>query len=692
MYWEISFIAVLISIVAIICAVGIMINILFQDGGNKKMKDIAKSIREGSAAYLHRQYLTVLFFAILIFLILAYTIPKGSYNNGLLIAAGFLAGAIFSAIAGYLGMNIASRANVRTAQAVKTDFKKGLRIAFKGGSVGGITVVGLSLLGVSGLYFICTKLLEIPAGDAPNLLIGFVFGTSLISLFARLGGGIYETATDIGVDLLEKNEKGISSTDPRNPAAIADDVGDNVGDCAGMSADLFETYAITLIATMILAASFLTKTLGINGIEYPLALGATGIIASIAGTFFVRAPKQNHNIMGAFYKGILATGILAGIGFYFITNHMFGDIYIFLASVLGLIATLCIGITTEYYTSASHMPVKKIAESAEKGAGTNIISGLATGFESVFLPAILMIVIIIVAYFFGESSTAENGIYGIAVAAVAMLSTAATVIAIDSYGPIADNADSIAEMAELPSKARKNTNELDTAGNTVNALTKGYAIISAALAGLLLFYAYSAELTRNASEEFAFALTNYQVLIGLFIGGIIPFLFASSILESVIKTANKVVNETKRQFKEIKGLAKGKSLPEYGLCVDVATKSALKEMIFPGILAVIAPVLVGIFLGPAALGGLSIGVIAVGFLMAISMYTSGGAWDNAKKYIENGNLGGKNSTAHKAALTGDMLGDPYKDAISPSLNSLIKIINTISLIIAPLIAGLIIWR
>lgn len=690
-FLDVSTISVIVAIIALVYAVGLIINVLLQDSGTQKMKDIAKSIQEGASAYLNRQSFTVMIFAVLIFLILAYTIPKGDYNNGLLLAVGFFVGALFSALAGYIGMSVSVRANVRTTQASATSLKKGLMVAFKGGAVTGLSVVGLALLGVAGFYLVFTKFIGVPAGDAPNLLIGFGFGASLVSLFARVGGGIFTKAADVGADLVGKVEKGIPEDDPRNPAVIADNVGDNVGDCAGMGADLFETYAVTLIAAMILAASTLTTTLGVSGIEYPMALGAIAVLASIVGTWFVRLGKDKKNIMTALYRGMLVTGIISAIGFYFVTDSMIGDMNIFYAAVVGLVVTLFINVITEYYTSTAYKPVRKIAKSSETGAGTNIISGLAVGLESTFLPVILIVTAIIVAYFFGEASVAESGIYGIAIAAVAMLSTTGLVIATDSYGPITDNAGGIAEMAKLPEKVRKNTDALDAVGNTTKAVTKGYAIGSAALAALVLFQAYTEELTKATNEEFIFSLSDYRVLVGLFIGGLLPFLFASSLMESVGKAAHKVVVEVRRQFKEIKGIMTGKAQPEYGKCVDIVTKAALKEMIFPGILAVAAPILVGVFLGPVVLGGLLVGVIIVGFLMAISMSTGGGAWDNAKKYIENGNYGGKGSDAHKAAVVGDTVGDPYKDTAGPALNALIKVINTISLIIAPLIAGLVIW-
>ncbi|MBA4336640.1 sodium-translocating pyrophosphatase [bacterium] len=690
-FLDVSTVSIIVAVIALVYAVGLIINVLMQDTGSQKMRDIAKSIQEGASAYLNRQSFTILVFAVLIFLLLAYVIPKGAHNNGLLLAVGFFVGALFSALAGYIGMSVSVRANVRTAQASSHSLKKGLMVAFRGGAVTGLSVVGLALLGVAGFYAIFTKLLGVPAGETPNLLIGFGFGASLVSLFARVGGGIFTKAADVGADLVGKIEKGIPEDDPRNPAVIADNVGDNVGDCAGMGADLFETYAVTLIAAMILAASALTDTLGTSGIEYPLALGSIAVLASIAGTWFVRLGKNKKNIMMALYRGMIVTGVLSAIGFYFVTDSMIGDINIFYAAVVGLVVTLFINVITEYYTSTAYKPVRKIAKSSETGAGTNIISGLAVGLESTFLPVILIVTAIIVAYFFGEASVAQSGIYGIAIAAVAMLSTTGLVIATDSYGPITDNAGGIAEMANLPEKVRKNTDALDAVGNTTKAVTKGYAIGSAALAALVLFQAYTEELTKATDKEFIFSLSDYRVIVGLFIGGLLPFIFASSLMESVGKAAHKIVVEVRRQFKDIKGIMTGKAKPEYGKCVDIVTKAALKEMIFPGILAVTTPILVGVFLGPIVLGGLLVGVIIVGFLMAISMSTGGGAWDNAKKYIEDGNYGGKGSDAHKAAVVGDTVGDPYKDTAGPALNALIKVINTISLIIAPLIAGLVIW-
>ena len=657
------------------------------------MQEIAQAIQDGAKAYLNRQFLTVGILAVIIFLIIAFVIPAGDYNVGVWMAVGFGVGALFSGIAGYIGMNVSVRANVRTANAAKKSLQSALSVAFKGGAVTGMAVVGLSLLGVSGFYIIFTKVVGMPAQVAANTLIGFGFGASLISLFARVGGGIFTKAADVGADIVGKVEAGIPEDDPRNPAVIADNVGDNVGDCAGMGADLFETYAVTLIAAMILAASTLTDTLGTMGIEYPLALGSIAVIASIIGTFFVKLGKK-QNIMGAMYKGMLVTGLLSAIGFYFATDYLLGDVYIFLASLVGLGITLFITIITEYYTSTSYKPVKMIAKSSETGAGTNIITGLAVGLKSTVLPVILILVGIFLAYYFGENSpSVANGVYGIAIAAIAMLSTTGMVIATDSYGPITDNAGGIAEMAGLPEKVRKNTDALDSVGNTTKAVTKGYAIGSAALAALVLFQAYKEELIKNVTggEEFIFDISDHRVLIGLFIGGLLPFIFSASTMQSVGKAAYTVVEEVRRQFKTIPGIMTGKAKPEYGKCVDIVTRAALREMVFPGILAVSAPILVGFILGPLALGGMLAGVIIVGLLLAIQMCTGGGAWDNAKKYIEDGNHGGKGSEAHKAAVVGDTVGDPFKDTSGPALNALIKVINTVALIIAPMIAGYTIW-
>lgn len=680
--------AIALSIAALLDAVILIVTILKQPAGTPKMQEIAKSIQEGAMAYLNRQSMTILIFAVIIFILLYAILPKGQHNDGFLIALGFLVGAFFSGLAGYIGMNVSVRANVRTAEAAKTGLQEALSIAFRGGSVTGLAVVSLALLGVSGFYYIFVHMLHIPVSEAPKLLIGFGFGASLISLFARVGGGIFTKAADVGADIVGKVEKNIPEDDPRNPAVIADNVGDNVGDCAGMGADLFETYAVTLIAAMILASSSLMDKLGAVGVEYPLVLGMIALVASIIGTFFIKLGKKK-NIMGALYKGMLVTGLLSAIGFYFANRYFIGDINIFYAGLVGLGITYFITVITEYYTSTAYPPVQKIAKASQTGAGTNVITGLAVGLESTFLPVILIAIGIFLSYYFGEKSMLHNGVYGIAIAAVAMLSTTAMVIATDSYGPITDNAGGIAEMAGLPEKVRNNTDALDAVGNTTKAVTKGYAISSAALAALVLFQAYTEELTAHASNiSFVFDLTKPAVLIGLFIGALLPFLFAASCMEAVGKTAYKVVEEVRRQFKTIKGIMTGKELPEYGRCVDIVTKAALREMIYPAVLAVVTPVAVGVLLGPLGLGGLLIGVIISGFLLALFMCTGGGAWDNAKKYIEKGHFGGKGSDAHKAAVVGDTVGDPFKDTAGPAINSLIKVINTIALIIAPMIAGL----
>ncbi len=687
---NIPLISIAVSGIALLYALILAIFIVKKDKGNAKMQEIAKAIQEGAMAYLNRQTITILFFTIVLFIALIFVLPAGKYNDNVLTAIGFLVGAIFSALAGYIGMNVSVRANVRTAEAAKKGLQQALSVAFKGGSVTGLAVVGLALLGVSGFYYVFTQILGISVGEAPKLLIGFGFGASLISLFARVGGGIYTKAADVGADIVGKVEQGIPEDDPRNPAVIADNVGDNVGDCAGMGADLFETYAVTIIAAMILAASTLTETIGSAGIEYPLFLGAIAVIATIIGTFFIKLGKSGK-IMKALYRGMIVTGILSAIGFYFATKYMIGDMNIFYAGVVGLGVTLFITVITEYYTAKEYSPVQRIAKASQTGAGTNVISGLAVGLESTFLPVILIGLGIFLSYHFGEISTLQNGIYGIAIAAVTMLSTTGMVIATDSYGPITDNAGGIAEMAGLPEKVRKNTDALDAVGNTTKAVTKGYAIGSAALAALVLFQAYTEELAIHApGVNFIFNLTDYRVMIGIFLGALLPFLFASSCMESVGKSAYKIVEEVRRQFKTKKGIMSGKEKPDYGRCVDIVTKAALKQMIFPGLLAVLAPLIVGFLLGPQSLGGLLAGVIVSGFLLALQMCTGGGAWDNAKKYIEDGNFGGKGSDAHKAAVVGDTVGDPYKDTAGPAINSLIKVINTIALIIAPMLAALLI--
>ncbi|KKP37429.1 MAG: K(+)-insensitive pyrophosphate-energized proton pump [Candidatus Peregrinibacteria bacterium GW2011_GWA2_33_10] len=649
---NITIAGIIVSLIALAYAAYLVTRVLSEKTGTQTMQEIAASIQEGASAYLNRQYKTIAVFAIIIFIVLIIVLPSEQHNNNWLIALGFIGGAVFSGLAGYIGMSISVRANVRTTNAAKKSLGDALRVAFQGGAVTGMSVVGLALLGVSGLFYIFTYILDIPLTLSPKLLIGFGFGASLVSLFARVGGGIFTKAADVGADLVGKIEKGIPEDDPRNPAVIADNVGDNVGDCAGMGADLFETYAVTLISAMILAAVTLADVHGETPVLYPILLGIIAIIASIIGTFFVKLGK-NNNIMGALYKGMLATGIISAIGFFFATKYLVNDIKLFMAGLVGLVITLLINIITEYYTSTKYNPVRRIAKASETGAGTNVITGLAVGLQSTLIPVIIIIGGIIAAYTLGENSVYSSGIYGIAIAAVAMLSTTGVVIATDSYGPITD------------------------------------AIGSAALAALVLFQAYIEELAVGSNGiKIDFDLSNYKVIIGLFIGGVLPFLFSSFCMDAVGKAAHKVVEEVRRQFNEIKGIMEKKAKPDYSACVDLVTRAALKQMILPGTLAVAVPILVGYIFGPQTLGGLLVGVIVTGLLLAIQMSNGGGAWDNAKKYIEDGNYGGKGSDAHKAAIVGDTVGDPFKDTAGPALNALIKVINTIALIIAPLIASI----
>jgi len=680
-FLEVSVLAALASVVALIWAVYLIMNMLKKNSGSPKMIEIAASIQEGAMAYLNRQYKTLAIFAILVFLVLGFGLP----TNGFLVAMGFAAGAIFSALAGYIGMNVSVRANVRTAEAAKKGLNAALQIAFKSGAVTGLSVVGLALLGVSGFYWIFRHAFGFDVTTATGLLIGFAFGASLISLFARVGGGIYTKAADVGADIVGKVEKGIPEDDPRNPAVIADNVGDNVGDCAGMGADLFETYAVTLIAAMILASSTLMEKIGELGVTYPLALGAVAVLASIVGIYFVNLKKGKKNIMAALYRGTMVTGAISAVGFYFVTMYMLNDVKIFCITLVGLVLTLLITVATEYFTAKDYAPVRIIAEASVTGAGTNVINGIAMGLFSTMPMVILIVLAMVAAYFLGDASTLGSGVYGIAIAAVSMLSTTGMVIAMDSYGPITDNAGGIAEMAKLPEDVRVHTDALDAVGNTTKAVTKGYAIASAALAALVLFQAYGEALFASSGTRFVFDLTDYRVMIGLFIGGMLPFLFGGFLMRAVGKAGFSVVEEVRRQFKEIKGIMEGTAKPDYGACVDIVTKAALKEMIIPGLLAVLSPILVGFLFGPMGLGGLLGGVIVTGLLQAINMSNAGGAWDNAKKYIEDGNFGGKGSDAHKAAVVGDTVGDPYKDTAGPALNALIKVINTIALLLAPVI-------
>ncbi len=665
------YIPFLISILALAYAAYNTFRVLSHDTGTDKMREIAKAIQDGAMAYMHRQFKTISVFAVVIAALMAYLL-------GWHIALSFVVGAVLSALAGYAGMNVSVRANVRTAAAAKDGIPAALDVAFRGGSVTGMAVVGLSLLGVTGLYLGFMQL-GVEGNEIPHLLIGFGFGASLISLFARLGGGIFTKAADVGADLVGKIEVGIPEDDPRNPATIADNVGDNVGDCAGMGADLFETYAVTLVATMVLAVA---QGFSEAYVLYPIALGAVAIIASVIGSNFVRT-KSKTKIMAALYKGMLVTQVLALIGFYFVTQWMIpassNPMSLFWTTVVGGVLTVLIIVITEYYTSTDYKPVRDVAKASETGAGTNIIIGIAAGLESTILVVLAIVAAIFVSYSLG-------GLYGIAIAATSMLSTTGIIIAMDSYGPITDNAGGIAEMAKLPEDVRNVTDALDAVGNTTKAVTKGYAIGSAALAALVLFQDYNAALLK-AGQNLIFDITDHKVLIGLFLGGLIPYAFSAVTMRAVGKTAHAVVTEVRRQFKHIKGIMTGKAKPDYERCVDIVTKAALIEMIVPALIAVLSPIVVGFMFGPKALGGLLIGVIVSGLLMAISMANGGATWDNAKKYIEDGHHGGKGSEAHKAAVVGDTVGDPYKDTAGPAINALIKVINMIALLIASGVAS-----
>jgi K(+)-stimulated pyrophosphate-energized sodium pump len=656
--------AIVVSLLAIVYAVVLTMQILKTETGTEKMVSISNYIREGATAYLNKQATYIGIFAIVIFFLLWFVLP-----NGAKIAIGFLAGAFLSGLAGYIGMMVATRANVRTAAVAKHGMKQAFDLAYKGGNVIGLFVVSTSLLGVSVFYYFYQD---------PTLMIGFGFGASLISLFARVGGGIYTKAADVGADLVGKIEAGIPEDDPRNPAVIADNVGDNVGDCAGMGADLFESYAVTLIASMILASTPATMAVyGKNGVLLPIILGAVAIISGVIGSFFVKLGK-NKNIMGAFYKGIYLTAALAAVGFALVMSILFKDKWLALTNcgIIGLIIMVLINKIAEYYTSTEYGPVRSIAKASETGAGTNLIAGLAIGMESTLLPVLLILAGMFVAFMIA-------GIFGIAIAAVGMLSTTGLIISMDAYGPITDNAGGIAEMSGLPEHARQVTDELDAVGNTTKAVTKAFAIGSAALAALVMFAAF-----KDYFPGEVFDISNIYVLIGLFIGAVIPFVFSSMTMKSVGKAAFAIVHEVRRQFKEIPGIMSGEGKPEYGTCVAIVTQSALKEMILPGVLAVVSPLLIGYLFGAKGLAGMLTGVIISGFLLAIQMTTGGAAWDNAKKYIEKGHHGGKGSDAHKAAVVGDTVGDPFKDTSGPALNSLIKVINTIALIIAPLLAAI----